>query len=1063
MFMVKNCRNSVRAAATVILLLLTFSVWAATVVPPRDRRIFPFDGFALKMLRGNTAPKIRLQPVGDILPGPVLIMELPHVAHETEFWLQVDVPFDASCRRLAWWINSRGASWAEVMAAVEEPDGTVRRYRVPSCGDSPWTRYEWEVQGPSSSVGTPEQSGRRSGERRFRGWIMRCPSFAGGKFIFGKMMLDHQPAEPALRYAWTFRDIDEQLMHQMAFSGFRLSFQGTGAEARLPLQLWRNGVADNAALEYLIYTSSGTIVDQGRIEAATSDAEKASDLILPALPVGNYWVTVRQLDAADNLLGVLHASYLVNHSPVKQLPSPRRCSMFNFWPGQAAVELKLSGLKDEAVKVPVRGLAAGDEVTAIWYGPDRRKAGETAQTVSGPCRELTFRPPVRLTGPAVWHLALQLKRQGKCRDQRTALLLIAGETPLPPTGSAVVEHSIFPLEETETISVGQEGLKESFGRHLAGSGNVWGMTFNWDEIEPVPGLIQYPLIDRYLAVAAAGKTPVTLTLYVHLDRIPRHLWYEQMQDQNGLNRHYSGSFTRRISPCGEKTWSALRRTIRQLVTHYNRYPGITGWNFSQGVESFWSDASRNHRVVGYSQASATAFRSWLQRRGRTLDQVGRDYGREFKNWDEVTPPLPVFDDKLDLRPIWLAWEEFKQQVPGELFSSLFQTVREIDSQRVLMQYSGMGIGDLNLVLPVYKKYRAQVCFGGGEALVHAYLQSLCRQAGVPLVGESSAVPPCPPAQLYSMFFELAYGDLTGGINIMWGRFFDTAAPAGTFLDASAQATKVAATVQRLGSTRLVTANAAIGTGMKSIINRSRSFMWVDWCNLNTFQFMDALVTTIGPCLQTGFVTENTPLEVLRNWPIIVFTEAPLLDDDAAARLVAYVREGGTLVLMGQTGLYDQNGHAADRLKTLLGNGPGDGKPVKFGKGRVLWLSRPLNWSKELLPLLAGLGYSRPVRVTDSRIRCALRRQADAEEYYLILFGKTWSGGNPRSGELGTVPVETGVVVNLPGPSRRWELENMVNGQSPIILSSRELSAGFKVKIKPAELQIIRIRAVSDQR
>jgi len=1036
-------------------------VMALTLAPARENRLFPFDAYQL-VARQGVPPAARLIPGGDMVSGPALALELPRVSRESEFWLKVDVPFDSSCRRLAWWVYSRGASWAELKAAIEETDGSIRLYRVPACGDSPWTRYDWDVQSASSSFAILENTGRTNKERRFRGWVFRCPPFAQGKFIFGRLIMNFDAPETPLRYAWIFRDIDESKTFQMAFSGFRLSGEGCGPEARLPLQFLYNDVKDCSVLEYLIRTVSGRAVDCGRIELSRIGDPARTDVVLPALPPGNYWVTVRRFDRHAAFLGTLDASYLVNHSPVRQLPPECTPDMFDFWPGIAEVEIRFSGAPDASISVPVRSMQTGDKVKTIYYGPDKRKAGESVVDIVAPAQTITFKPPIAIQPSTAWRLELQHIRNGVLLDQRIVPLLVTAPSVPAAVVSGKFSHPLFPLEETETISIENEALKTAFGRHLAANRNGWGMSFYWDEIEPVPGFIQYPVIDRYLAEAVAGKIPVTFTLVTHLDRVPRKLWFEQMLDQNGTNHHYTGSFTRHVDPCGAQTWAAYRRTVRELVSHYNDHPEITGWNFSQGVESFWSDASRNQRVVGYSRAAGQAFAAWLRERGWSLTDLSRASGREIGSWDDLTPPQPVFNGELDLRPLWLEWEDFKQQVPGDLFGKLFATVRGVDDHRVLRQYSGMGVGDLNMVLPVFQKYRAQVCFGGGEAMIHAYLQSLCRQAGVPLAGESSAVPPCPPSQLYSMFFELAYGDTDGGINIMWGRFFDPAAPAGTYLEASAQAAKVAACVREIGPTRLLTANAAIGTGMRSIINRSRSFMWTDWCSLNTYQFMDALSFVVGNNLQTAFVTENSSPEVLRQWPLIVFTESPLLHDAAASRLADYVSSGGILVLMGQTGLYDQNGKPSDRLKKLFNLSVCDGKPVAFGKGQVLWLPQPLKWGKELLPLLAEHGYARPVRVKDTRVKCALRRKIGTDDYYLVLFGKTWTGGNPRSGELGNDPVETSVVVTLPGPSRRLQLENVVTGERLGILSSRELSSGFTIRIKPAEMQIIRLRPVPDK-
>lgn len=124
--------------------------------------------------------------------------------------------------------------------------------------------------------------------------------------------------------------------------------------------------------------------------------------------------------------------------------------------------------------------------------------------------------------------------------------------------------------------------------------------------------------------------------------------------------------------------------------------------------------------------------------------------------------------------------------------------------------------------------------------------------------------------------------------------------------------------------------------MLSMVNRSRSSMWIDWTNLNTNGFSDALNAVIGNNLQMTFLTDATPLEILRRNRLIVLNDSPLLRDESALRLAEYVKTGGTLILMGEAGRFNQDGKECWTLKKSLGEEAGSRKniPVRTRQGRM---------------------------------------------------------------------------------------------------------------------------------
>jgi len=418
----------------------------------------------------------------------------------------------------------------------------------------------------------------------------------------------------------------------------------------------------------------------------------------------------------------------------------------------------------------------------------------------------------------------------------------------------------------------------------------------------------------------------------------------------------------------------------------------------------------------------------------------------------TAPPELTFDGKVDLRPEYLAWEEFRQELVNIYFRTIFTAVREAGGTQPIKSYAGMGVGDITRMLPVYKEYGAELCFGGGDSPVHAFLQSQARHAKVPLIGESFALPPFAPTLKFVMFTEIAYGDMTGGTNIMWGRHFSPGPVQTEALAASSEAAQLAKTIRELGKSDLVTANGALMFGMLSMVNVSRSCMWIDWVNLNTNDFASALNAVVQNNLQMPFVTDATPLEILKQYPIIVLNESPVLRDQTANDLTEFVKNGGTLIVMGDTGRYNQDGKETDTLNQLTGAKAGE--TVKLGRGKVVKLAKAVDWDKEFMPLLGANAFSRPVRPVNGSVRTALRRQSQNGDYHLYLFGKTWDSGNPHAAEIAGKKVETKVEVKL--PAGEYLLTDVLSNRELGAYSSEVLRNGVDFAVNGGELKIIKM-------
>jgi len=994
---------------------------AVTLEPNPDRVVFPYRPEQVKVLTTSAPAGSEIVKNASLTGGDLYAITPQRKGERQSFYLGCDEIIRPEVKRIGYWLLTRGSSACEVNVAIEEADGEINLYRAPASGDSPWTYYEWEVTAPDQKLRNFAKSEHPSGQRKFKGLVIHVLPFTNGTYRFGDVVMSSTVRPPARQYAWTLRDVAEDLRHQSAFSGFKLAYEGCEAKAALPAELLF-GSCDAAKIKGMIYTDQGIALDNFTLDR---DPVKNQNLILPALPRGNYWLDLKRYGADGKLLTRTRFSYLVNYSQTTTLPPAQAPQLYDIMPDLANLRLTATG---PVLNLPWRK-QAGETLRYTWRNPYH----ETVLTGDSTTPEIKV-PAVNET-PMVLQLDLELLRGDTVVDRRAGTVTFAGaKTPVAGTPAKPAEY--FPLDETETVSVTQNDLKTSFADHLVPNGSNWSLNFYWSEIEPVEGVILYPVIDRYLAIAREKKIPVTLTFYIHLDHVPEWLWFDQLLDQNGRNMHYSASFTRKFSPASPRTLQALSRTIRAIVGTYKNDPSVIGWNFSQGIESFWSDAARNHLAVGFDQSTINAFMAYAKN----------------KCPDVTAPPVMIFDGNVDLRPEYLAWEEFRQQLVNRYFKTIFAAVREAGGTQPIKSYAGMGVGDITRMLPVYKEYGAELCFGGGDSPVHAFLQSQARHAEVPLVGESFALPPFAPTLKFVMFTEIAYGDMLGGINIMWGRHFSPGPVQTEALAASAEAAQLAKTIRELGPSELVTANGALMYGMLSIVNVSRSSMWIDWVNLNTDGFASALNAVVQNNLQMPFVTDATPLEVLKQYQIIVLNESPILRDQSANDLAEFVKNGGTLIIMGDTGHYNQDGQPTDTLTALTGAKAGE--TVKLGRGKVVKLAKAIDWSKEFMPLLGANAFSRPVRPANGSMRVALRRQTGTGDYHLYLFGKTWDSGNPHAAEIAGKKVETKVEIKL--PAGEYLLTDVLTQRELGCFSAETLRQGMDFAVNGGELKIIKM-------
>ncbi|MGW3865388.1 beta-galactosidase [Streptomyces sp. NPDC005047] len=159
--------------------------------------------------------------------------------------------------------------------------------------------------------------------------------------------------------------------------------------------------------------------------------------------------------------------------------------------------------------------------------------------------------------------------------------------------------------------------------------------FSWSRIQPRPGVFDWSLLDEVLNLLHANGIRADLATAT---AAPPPWFTRQHPDARPVTAsgtrlaHGSRQVFCPSSPAYAEAADAL---VTALAARYGDHPALVMWH----VHNEWG----NHNALCYCDSSATAFRSWLQERYKTLDALNDAWGTDFwsqryGDWDEIDPP-----------------------------------------------------------------------------------------------------------------------------------------------------------------------------------------------------------------------------------------------------------------------------------------------------------------------------------------------------------------------------------------------------------------------------------------
>ena len=159
--------------------------------------------------------------------------------------------------------------------------------------------------------------------------------------------------------------------------------------------------------------------------------------------------------------------------------------------------------------------------------------------------------------------------------------------------------------------------------------------FSWSRLEPAAAEYDFGWLDRVMDLLHAGGIAVDLATataspppwlsHKHPEMLP--VLADGVRLSHGARQHYCPS-----SPVYR---FATQHLVEQMAKRYAKHPALAMWHVGNEYGC--------HVPACYCDVSAAAFRSWLEERYGSIEDLNRAWGTDFwsqrySGWEEVLPP-----------------------------------------------------------------------------------------------------------------------------------------------------------------------------------------------------------------------------------------------------------------------------------------------------------------------------------------------------------------------------------------------------------------------------------------
>ena len=222
-------------------------------------------------------------------------------------------------------------------------------------------------------------------------------------------------------------------------------------------------------------------------------------------------------------------------------------------------------------------------------------------------------------------------------------------------------------------------------------------------------------LDAVLDYAARKKVYVVVQLLVHNHwGLPR--WWKAYRDNRrgyqliDMMSDLSGEYNRFQSPVAsyqnETHRQLLRALIDKLVKRYRNHPAVVGWGINpgptgeNGYAPNYIDLRFNKRLpdidlrmamADYSEMAVERFCQWLKRKYIHINNLNQAWKSQYRSFEKVAPPLPIkltdsetYQRNGDERRSMKDWQIFRYEALTEEWRFLSDLVRCLDPWKIII-------------------------------------------------------------------------------------------------------------------------------------------------------------------------------------------------------------------------------------------------------------------------------------------------------------------------------------------------------------------------------------------
>lgn len=563
------------------------------------------------------------------------------------------------------------------------------------------------------------------------------------------------------------------------------------------------------------------------------------------------------------------------------------------------------------------------------------------------------------------------------KDIPTRDELLSSGKPLP-----IAEHWGTLMGEDDREPVTEDRLRE-FDRWLEEAASfgfrVISFMMAWGEVEPLPGVFRWDEIERRLQLAEGKGMKVLLTPTDWGNRCEYPAWkdFDLMMNQFGYIDQIDKERELKVAAHDPVRREEFAHWYRSVAARFVADPAVIGYRSKRII---FNERNKPEYSRGdYSLPAREALAAWQKREGRAASPMAPLY--------TIMGHAPVRSGP-DLSPGWRDFLDFRTATYLDETRQLLAGIRAADPVRQIHVYRSPVVNALEPAIPLLRD-GGSFHDEGGPFYFQRAIESLCIQAGVPYTGEGHQFTPPSVCLADSAFFYPSLFDRGWCYLYRWNihraddpRFKALPEVLGFIRDS------MPALGEWVAAEGFEPETLVFGSRADRLIRDGRQGFYAYIAGLDVFT---ALFSFHG--VRAHFADEYAAWVDVAKFPLVLVC-GEVMTRAAIERIVAHVKAGGKVVLVGDAGKYcvEERG-ARNALAGALANLPNVRRIAPPSHeppppGGTSYADAAFDGA-ELDAILEWAGVKRRVSASGAGFECAIKRGSGNTRYVAVF--RRWPG------------------------------------------------------------------------